>query len=211
MNGLALANKETMTSIQLSEMFGYEAKEINKKIRAMFGEDKAREEFSPALDGQARVMFYNLPELESKMFVAKHDITYLEKITQYWIDQTSKKQLPEDYPAALRALADREEQLQIAIDTKAEIGSRREATSMNTASQAVRKSNKLEIELDKSKEYCTVKRMQMICHGQKFDWRLLKSTANEMETTSIDVFDSNYGTVKSYHKSVWLETYGIEV
>ena len=79
--------QETMTSIQLSEMLGYEKKEINKKIRSMFGEEESREKFSPALDRQGRVDFYNLPELESKMFVAKHNIEYLEKITKFWINK----------------------------------------------------------------------------------------------------------------------------
>lgn len=98
----------------------------------------------------------------------------------------------------------------IAIETKAEIGNRREATSMNTASQAVKKVNKLEIELDLSKEYCTIKRMEMINHGQKFSWRLLKSTQKEMNgKESIDIYDANYGTVKAYHVAVWQEAYGI--
>ena len=102
-----------------------------------------------------------------------------------------------------------QEQLQQAIKTKAEIGSRREATAMATASVQTKRANKLEIELDESKEYCTIKRMQMLCHGQKFDWRLLKSTGIEMGVKTRDVFDSNYGTVKSYHKSVWKEAYNL--
>lgn len=97
-----------------------------------------------------------------------------------------------------------------AIATKAEIGHRREATAMNTASQAVKRANKLEQQLDQSQEYCTIKRMSMIYHGMKFDWRLLKSTAAEMGIDSIDVFDSNYGSVKSYHKDVWFEAYRIQ-
>jgi len=112
---------------------------------------------------------------------------------------------------AARAYADQYERAQLAIETKAEIGTRREATAMNTASQAVKKANKLEIELDQSKEYCTVKRMQMLKHGQKFKWGLLKSTGIEMGINSIDVFDANYGTVKAYHVEVWKEAYAIDL
>lgn len=96
-----------------------------------------------------------------------------------------------------------------AVATKAEIGARREATAMNTASQAVKKVAALEVQLDHSKEYCTIKRMEMLKHGQKFEWRRLKSTCTEMGIPAIDVFDQNYGTVKSYHVDVWLEAYGI--
>jgi len=111
------------------------------------------------------------------------------------------------------ALLERLEQIEIerdrAIATKAEIGSRREATAMNTASQAVKQANSLQIELDRSKEYATIKRMEMIYQGVKFDWRKLRSTGIEMGIESIAVFDQNYGTVRSYHRDVWAETYAV--
>ena len=73
------------------------------------------------------------------------------------------------------------------------------------------RANKLEIELDKAKEYATVKRVEMLYHGTKFNWRLLKSTAAEMEIPPIDVFDANYGTVKAYHSEVWREAYAVNI
>ena len=112
---------------------------------------------------------------------------------------------------AARAWADQYEARLLAEKTKAEIGSKREATAMATASAATRKANKLEIELDQSSQYCTVKRMQMIHHGQKFNWRLLKSTATEMNIPPKDVFDANYGTVKAYHLDVWQEAYAVTI
>lgn len=80
---------------------------------------------------------------------------------------------------------------------------------MATASAATRKSNALEIELDRSKDYCTIKRMQMLYHGMKFNWRFLKQTAAEMGVEAIDIFDANYGTVKAYPREVWIEAYAI--
>lgn len=143
-----------------------------------------------------------------------------QQARRYFIDceKRLKEQTPKNLPQALRAYADEvekrmlaEQQAQQAIETKAWIGSKREATAMATASVATRKVNKLEQQLDQSKEYATVKRMQLLYHGQKFNWRDLKSTSNEMGLFPIDVFDSNYGTVKAYHKDVWLETYGLEI
>lgn len=126
--------------------------------------------------------------------------------------------IPRNFAEALRLAADLEEQKQLAelqrdeaVATKALIGHRREATAMNTASQAIKKAARLEVELDKAMQYATVKRMEMLYHGQKFNWRLLKSTATQMDMPPIDVFDSNYGTVKAYHADVWREAYALEI
>ena len=124
-------------------------------------------------------------------------------------------------PAALPNFADpadaaiaRAEQYrarQIAEQTKAQIGAKREATAMNTASQAVKRANKLEIELDRAMQYASVKRMEMLYHGQQFSWRHLKSVSTEMGIPAIDIFDANYGTVKAYHQEVWHEAYAISI
>ena len=126
------------------------------------------------------------------------------------IEHKNAISLPQTYKEALIALIAKEEQLEEAIKTKAYISDKKTATALNRASQEVKRANKLERELDKSKEYCTIKRMEMLNHGQKFNWRLLKSTGSEMGIETIEIFDANYGTVKSYHRDVWLETYGLE-
>ena len=120
--------------------------------------------------------------------------------------------------AAARAWADEYEAKNAALAladhataTKAEIGNRREATAMNTASQAVKKVAALEIELDRSKQYASVKRMEMLYHGQKFDWRKLKSGGQEMSIEPIEIFDANYGKVKAYHADVWREVYALSI
>lgn len=113
--------------------------------------------------------------------------------------------------AAARAWAEQYEARAVAERTKAEIGSRREATAMNTASQAVKRASQLAIELDRSREYATVKRMQLLYHGQQFAWRMLKHVSAEMGITPIEVFDANYGTVKAYHADVWREAYALEI
>ena len=122
-----------------------------------------------------------------------------------------KATLPANYIQALEALVESEKQKQLAIATKAEIGSRREATAMSTASTATRRASKLERDLDRSKEYCTIKRMSRLTHGQAFNWRLLKSAAQDIGIPSIDIHDANSGTVKAYHADVWMEAYQLEV
>lgn len=152
--------------------------DMAKEIAMLQGNDKGK---------QARKYFIEAEKQLKEIITASYLITDPIKRAEAWIEE--------------------QKQLQIAVATKAEIGSRREATAMATASVQTRRANKLKIELDESREYCTVKRMQMIYHGQSFDWRVLKSTGIEMGVEAREVFDANYGTVKSYHKSVWEEAY----
>ena len=116
---------------------------------------------------------------------------------------------PQTYKEALLALIEKEEALEKAIATKAEIGSRREATAMNTASQAVKRANDLEIQLDKAKQYATVKKMEQH-FKRKFQWQPLKKASVDMGYEIQKVFDANYENgINSYHIDVWLEVYGV--
>jgi phage anti-repressor protein len=94
-----------------------------------------------------------------------------------------------------------------AIRTKAMISDKKVAKALNTASQAVKKVNRLEIELDKSKEYRTIKCMEIICKGYKFDWRKLKAESIKQGLAMVEIFDANYGKLKSYHRDVWNVVY----
>ena len=111
------------------------------------------------------------------------------------------------YEEKTKAIAIAEE----AIRTKAEIGSKREASAMATASAKSKEVSRLQIELDKSSEYATVKRMEMAYHGQRFNWRLLKSASQDLGIPAREVFDANYGTVKSYHADAWREAYALDI
>lgn len=130
----------------------------------------------------------------------------------------NKFNVPQTYPEAMRLAADlaeqkvlAEQQRDEAIATKALIGSKREATAMATAAAAKREAHKLEVELDRSRMYATVKRIERDRPGQNFNWRVLKRTSEEVGIPAIDVFDQNYGTVKSYHAEVWRKAYAIEI
>ena len=67
------------------------------------------------------------------------------------------------------------------------------------------------VELDRSKEFASIKRMESLFPGEKFNWRKLKAQGAEMGVESKEVFDANYGTVKTYRGDVWLEAYGVSI
>lgn len=69
------------------------------------------------------------------------------------------------------------------------------------------KNNELQIELDESKEWYSVKRMEKLNPGQKFSWKLLKSESRKLGFPVRKVFDQNYGEVNAYHISVWESLY----
>lgn len=174
---------------------------------------------SSYLNSQNKVQpCYHFPKREACLMAMSYSYDLQAKVFDRMTELEAKQnpKIPLTYIQALEQLIEVEKQKEaalelakVAIETKAEIGSRREATAMNTASQAVKKANKLEIELDQSKDYCTVKRMEMLKHGQKFNWRLLKSAGQDLGIDSIDIYDANYGSVKAYHRDVWLEAYAL--
>lgn len=73
--------------------------------------------------------------------------------------------------------------------------------------QLQQQNENLQIELDQSKEYITIKRMEKLNPKQHFNWRLLKRESERLHKPSKDTFDQNYGTVKAYHVDVWESLY----
>ena len=124
---------------------------------------------------------------------------------------------PHDYLSALKALVESEEQKQIAmrerdhaIATKAEIGSRREATAMATASKYKRKAEKLEVLVGESQSFATIKKVQSLTGGTYDTYELRRySRAHGLEIQKAE--DANYGSVNSYHKDAWLAVYNINL
>lgn len=118
MNQVTTVN-ETMTSTQLAELLGKEKKHIHQAIKAMFGENLDGRNIRPCLDNRGYVIEYIMGELESKMFVAKHDINYLEKITAYWITRNQPKALsPMEMIAAMALNSVKQEKALLKLESQ---------------------------------------------------------------------------------------------
>ena len=172
---------------------------------------------TPIISGKGReqnITTYQLNKRQSIALAARLSVDLHMAIIDRWQElENQQSKLPANYISALEALVvseKKKEQLKLerdtAIKTKAEINNKKTATAMNTASQKSKEVNKLKIELDQSKQYCTIKRMEMVNHGQKFNWRLMKKAGLELGIAPIDVYDANYGTVKAYHKKCLVES-----
>lgn len=226
-------NKPTMTSREIAELVESRHDDVKRSIERLVNKGVIAQ--PPMADvqtlggnnrtytTQVYVFSGEKGKRDSIVVVAQLSPEFTARLVDRWQELEKKLQdphsvVPKSFSEALRLaadLAEKNELLQLerdeAIRTKAHIGSRREATAMATASAEARRAARLAIEMDKSTQYATIKRMQMIYHGQRFDWRILKSTGIEMGIEPIDVFDANYGTVKAYHADVWKEAYALDI
>lgn len=128
--------------------------------------------------------------------------------------------LPTDYITALEHLlaSKRSEQLALeqrdhAIATKAEIGSRREATAMATASAAVRKVMHLENELGRGCLHATVTAVEKAAHRSfgSQGFRPLKNWCDSHGVSAPKVQDPRFGWVRSWPAAAWAAVYQIDL
>ncbi|WP_217190985.1 ORF6N domain-containing protein [Pseudomonas shirazica] len=128
--------------------------------------------------------------------------------------------LPSDYITALEHLlaSKRSEQLALeqrdqAIATKAEIGSRREATAMATASAAVRKVMHLENELGRGCQHATVAAVEKAARRSfgNQGFRPLKNWCDSHGVSAPKVQDSRFGWVRSWPAAAWAAVYQIDL
>jgi hypothetical protein len=97
-----------------------------------------------------------------------------------------------------------------AIKTKSWISDKKTASAMGVAGAAVKKVKALEVKIDASTDYATVKKME-IMHKRKFHWKPLKDFSVNNNIKIKKAIDVNYGDVNSYHKNAWQAVYGVDV
>lgn len=167
----------------------------------------------PESDVYRLVMRSNLPRaVEFQDWICEEVLPSIRKTGGYLIAK------PDDTPEAIlaravlvaqdtirRIEAERDE----AIRTKAEIGSRREATAMATASAAVRKAAALENELGRGRDYKSVKGIPWFLDvfadtpaAYSVAGRKLSDMSRRMDYEIREIEDSRFGSVKAYHVDV---------
>lgn len=168
----------------------------------------------PESDVYRLVMRSNLPDAERfQDWVVEEVLPSIRKTGSY-------SMAPKTYAEALRALAAEvelreaveaqkalaESQRDEAIRTKAEIGSRREATSMATASAAVRQRDALADKLGEGKHYKTARAIPWLLDVFAPSRGMYQQVGKKLTAISArmgyevrTVEDSKWGTVKAYH------------
>lgn len=187
--------------------------ELSEKFRSVYTDTTGRTlpcyRF-PKREACLMAMSYSY-ELQAQIFdrmTAMEEALKAQNLPSYAIDdpiERAKKWIEEEKQKQI-AIQERDH----AIATKAEIGSRREATAMGRLSAKVKEVENLKVQLDKSLDFASIKAVE-IATGRKFGWHPLKkwSKANSSEIKTIP--DPNFGEVKTYHKDAWLAVYNINL
>lgn len=169
-----------------------------------------------SLGRKQEATFINEPNLYKVIFQSKK--ASAEKF-QNWVYRDVLPQIrkngiysntPKSFKEALYLAYKQQEKIEYLEKTKAWISDKKTATAMNTASQKSKEVKRLEIELDKSKEYASVKLIQTKT-GKKYNWKDLKNYCITVGLEIKKAQDSNYGEVNSYPARAWKEVYKIEI
>ncbi|WP_434701519.1 Rha family transcriptional regulator [Pseudomonas sp. D1-36] len=139
---------------------------------------------------------------------------------QHLEQQVKAPALPGDYISALEHLLEskRSEQLALeqrdhAIETKAQIGARREATAMATASAAVRQVRRLKDELGLGTRQAAVLAVEKAV-GRKFGvsgYVPLRRWCKDRGITAPKVFHPTFGSVRCWPAGAWMDVYQIDL
>jgi len=167
---------------------------------------------------------YLLNKRDSLILVAQNCPEFTARIVDRWQEleaqQAQAFAIPKSLPEALRLAADLSEQNErlalerdTAVRTKAEIGSRREATAMATAAAKTKEVARLKHELGRSQQHATVIAVEKAT-GRKFAknaYVALRRATKQYGLAAVEVVDARYGSVKAWPAIAWREAYGIEL
>ena len=167
---------------------------------------------------------YLLNKRDSLILVAQNCPEFTARLVDRWQEleaqHTQAFAIPKSLPEALRLAADLSEQNErlalerdTAVRTKAEIGSRREATAMATAAAKAKEVARLKHELGRSQQHATVIAVEKAT-GRKFAknaYVALRRATKEYGLAAVEVVDARYGSVKAWPAIAWREAYAVEL
>lgn len=230
MKDLMVTNKEaSITSLDIAELVGSRHGSVKRSIERLAKQaiivdaPLVLEQFKDVMGRNKTIEKYVFSGEQGKrdsiIVVAQLSPEFTAALVDRWkeLEEAVRFKVPTTFAEALQLAADQAKEIEVlayerdeAIKTKAQIGSKREASAMAKASAEARKAKALEVKLDQSKEYASIKKME-IDYGGRYDWRLLKNASVEAELSIKKAQDVNYGEVNSYHKSVWKSVYNLEI
>lgn len=227
-NNLTLNNPEqitaTMSSREIAELTGSWHFNVLATVRnlAERGVISGNETpYTHPQNGQTYTEFL-LSYRDTMVVVSGYSVELRARIIDRWQELESKHQKPselsrmdilklamESEEARLKAEAERDH----AIATKAQIGSRREATAMASASSARREVARLREELGVNQRHATIIAVENATKtkfGAQF-WRRLKDWCDQRGVIPSTATDPRWGTVKAWPADAWMAVAGVDL
>ena len=177
-----------MSSREIAELTGKQHKQVMRDIRNMLNDlDQGTFLYLGQYESSGRLYDeYNLPKDESICLITGYSVVARIRIIKRWqeLEELESKQydlsLPSNYIEALKKLVEVEEE-RLA----------------------------LQLELDKAKEWLSIKRVAALNNisWRDLSWHKLKKQSELVGLHPRKIFDANYGAVNTYHMSVFNDVY----
>jgi hypothetical protein len=226
MNELILSNNSqvvTMSSREIARLVESNHAEVKRSVDRLAARRviaiPPMAEYLDAL-GRGGQFEYWLDKRSSYIVVAQLSPEFTARLVDRWQELEAKQAAPaalsvmdilhiamESEKGRLLAIEQRDQ----AIATKAQIGSKREATAMATASAAKKESAKLKDQLGFSARHATIMQVEAALGGD-FNFLPLRKWCNSMEVTPETVPDKRYPKgVKAWPAGAWANCYGVDL
>ncbi|NMZ40418.1 Rha family transcriptional regulator [Pseudomonas proteolytica] len=226
-----VARQIEISSLEIAELVGSRHDNVRKTIERLVDREVIQQ---PALQevknhlGQG-VATYMVRKRDSFVVVAQLSPEFTAALVDRWQELEAQQASPsidtdEGKLLLIQDLATKQlaliaenkyitQQRDHAIETKAEIGSRREATAMATASAAVRQAQKLKQELGLGTRQASVVAVEKIT-GRKFGisgYVPLRRWCKDHGITATKVLHPTFGTVRSWPAGAWMDVYQVNI
>lgn len=227
-----ITSAASMSSLEIAELVGSRHDKVKQSIERLversvivqppMGGEQNIDAMGRSRVTQVYVFSGEKGKRDSIVVVAQLSPEFTARLVDRWqeLEQGVEAKLPSNYIEALEAhLQSEREKLVIAherdeaIRTKAQIGSRREATAMATASAAKREAQMLLHELGRNQHHATVRAVERAT-GEKFARNAyveLRRWCKKHNVAAQDVPDERHGSVKAWPAGAWLEAFDISL
>lgn len=223
---MILNNELTMSSKEIAELVESRHDNVRRTMDTLRdkGLISVTQTEEPLANGGKPLTVYHVNKRDSYVVVAQLSPEFTARLVDRWQEleeqQSTQFKVPQTFQEALQLAADIEkeklviaQQRDTAIKTKAEIGSRREATAMATASKEKRRADKLADELGFGQNYIQAKGIEGL--DEFFDtkkpgfWsqcgKVLSAITRKLGIEPKTIPDPQWGAVKVYPKKAELQ------
>ena len=224
---VSTVNAVTMTSREIADLTGKDHGNVMRDIRAMVDAISTDSNLNPCAESTTYIgkdgrqyPQYELDKDTCLTLLLGYDAVARMKVVKRWQELEAKTATPaalsrmdilklamESEEARIKAEAERDH----AIATKAQIGSRREATAMATAAAAKREAARLKDQLGFSARHATILQVEDAA-GEDYDFVPLRRWCKAHEVTPETVPDKRYPKgVKAWPAAAWMDVYGVDL